>query len=93
MDALPYILQIALFGAAGTSFVIAHLKNLAASDRSGVSPAERWRVFRLPHKRGPETAEQLRMRRQAALQSVWGFVFLGSAAVTPLLFRALHLGA
>ena len=43
LNAAPFILQIAFFGAAGASFVFAHLKNLAAQRQSGESgnPARR----------------------------------------------------
>ena len=89
MAALPYIIQIAFFGAAGTSFVLAHLKNLAAADMSGVPAAQRWRFFRHPHKHGVETKEQLQLRRAAALQTTWGYCFLGGALLTPLVFHWL----
>ncbi|MDX2232949.1 MAG: hypothetical protein NW200_00495 [Hyphomonadaceae bacterium] len=93
MEALPYIIQIAFFGAAGSSFVMAHLKNLAASDQGDRSATEKWRFFRHPHKRPGETREQLLLRRAAALQTAWGYCFLGGALATPLVFRALHIGA
>lgn len=91
MAMLPYIIQIAFFGAAGTSFIQAHLKNLAASDKSGLPPAQRWRFFRHPHKRGAETKETLQLRRASALQTAWGYCFLGGALLTPLVFRWLHI--
>ena len=89
MAALPYIIQIAFFGAAGTSFILAHLKNLAASDMSGAPAAQRWRFFRHPHKRGVETKAQLQLRRAAALQTTWGYCFLGGALLAPLIFHWL----
>jgi hypothetical protein len=94
MSALPYVVQIALFGAAGASFIMAHLKNLAASDLSGAPPAQRWRVFRHPHRRGAhETREQLMLRRAAAIQTTWGYCFLAGALVTPPVLHWLHIGA
>lgn len=93
MDALPFVIQIALFGAAGTSFVLAHLKNLRAADRSGAPPMERWRIFRHPHAGRADTPDALRLRRAAALQTAWGFCYLAGAFAAPAVFRLLHVGA
>lgn len=92
MDALPYIIQIAFFGAAGSSFIAAHLKNRAADNKGDAPPMQRWRIFRHPHLSG-DTREQRLMRLAAASQTAWGFCFLGGAIVTPLVFRWLHIGA
>ncbi len=93
MAALPYIIQIALFGAAGTSFILAHLKNLAAADKGEATPVQRWRFFRHPHKRTGETREQMMLRRAAALQTAWGYCFLGGALVAPFVFKTLNFGS
>jgi hypothetical protein len=94
MEALPYIVQIALFGAAGTCFVFAHLKNLAAGRADESQPAaERWRVFRLPQLRRPQTPAQHKLRRDALAQSLFGFVFLIGAFVAPYVFSFLQIGA
>jgi len=89
--ALPYIVQIAVFGAAGTSFVSAHLKNLAA-DRlmKGVTAADRWRMFRFPHRRGPDRPEALKLRRAALVQTLWGAAFLLGAFAIQALAGAPH---
>lgn len=92
MDALPYIVQIAFFGAAGSSFVLAHLKNLRANAGQDVPPGARWRFFRHPHRAGAESPEQKALRRAAALQTAWGFCYLGGALATPLVFRAFSPG-
>jgi hypothetical protein len=94
MDALPYIVQVAFFGAAGTSFVLAHLKNVAATGMGqSEEPAKRWRIFRHPHKRADESPAALALRRAAAMQTAWGFAFLGGALIAPPVFRLLHIGA
>lgn len=94
MDALPYIVQIAFFGAAGTSFIMAHLKQSAARSAAGdEAPSKRWRLFRHPHKRADEPPTVMALRRAAAMQTAWGFAFLGGALIAPPLFRLLHIGA
>jgi hypothetical protein len=89
MEALPYILQIAFFGAAGTSFVLAHLKNLAAGQQSGEAgnPAKRWRFWRHQHLRPPQDRDALKLRRASLMQSIWGFGFLVAGFATPFAFR------
>ncbi len=93
MALLPFIIQIAFFGAAGTSFIFAHLKNQAARDTAAGDPVRRWRVFRHPHLRADESVSANALKRAAALQSAWGFVYLGAAMATPYIFRFLHIGA
>lgn len=95
MDAAPFLLQIAFFGAAGTSFVMAHLKNLAAREKSGESgnPAKRWRLWRHPHLREPDNRTVSELRNAALLQSAYGFVFLLAGFATPALFRFLNIGS
>jgi hypothetical protein len=91
---LGYILQIAFFGAAGTSFIAAHLKNMAARDiAAGRPPSERWRVFRHPHKAHREPEGVAALRGAAVLHTAWGFAFLGGAAFAPAIFRLLGVGA
>lgn len=94
MNAAPYVVQIAFFGAAGTSFVLAHLKNLAARRQSGEdgNPAKRWRVFRHPHLRPPEDHNAAQLKQASLLQSIWGFGFLVAGFLTPFLFRLFHIG-
>lgn len=94
MAVLGYILQIALFGAAGTSFVTAHLKNLAARDiAAGRPPSERWRVFRHPHKPDEVPPAASALRGAAVLHTAWGFAFLGGAVFAPAIFRLFGAGA
>jgi hypothetical protein len=95
MDAAPYILQIAFFGAAGTSFVLAHLKNLAAQGKSGEAgnPAKRWRLWRHPHLRVRDDQTVAQLKNASLLQSAYGFIFLVAGFVTPAIFRFLHIGA
>jgi hypothetical protein len=95
MEAAPYILQIAFFGAAGTSFVLAHLNNLAAREKSGESgnPAKRWRIWRHPHLGLRDERSVSQLRTAALMQSAWGFVFLIAGFATPAIFRFLHIGA
>jgi len=95
MDALPYILQIAFFGAAGTSFVLAHLKNLAARERSGESgnPAHRWRFWRHQHLKPPEQPDAETLKRASLMQSIWGFGFLVAGFVTPFASRLFQTGS
>lgn len=92
MALLPFIIQIAFFGAAGSSFILAHLKNQAARDMAAGDPIRRWRVFRHPHLRNAEPLSALALKRAAALQSAWGFVYLGAAMATPYVFRFFHVG-
>ncbi|MDZ4777482.1 MAG: hypothetical protein SGJ23_11920 [Alphaproteobacteria bacterium] len=94
MEALPYILQIAFFGAAGTSFVLAHLKNLAAQRQSGEAgnPAKRWRFWRHQHLRPPENQTAAQLRRASLMQSIWGFGFLVAGFVTPFASRLFQTG-
>jgi len=94
MEALSYILQIAFFGAAGTSFVLAHLKNLAAQRQSGEAgnPAQRWRVWRHQHLRTPEDRTTADLRHASLMQSIWGFGFLVAGFVTPFAFRLFLTG-
>lgn len=94
MEALPYILQITFFGAAGTSFVLAHLKNLAARERSGESgnPARRWRFWRHQHLKPPEDRDAEALKRASLMQSIWGFGFLVAGFATPSIFRLLNIG-
>lgn len=95
MDALPYILQIAFFGAAGTSFVLAHLKNLAAREKTGESgnPARRWRFWRHQHLKAPEDRDAAGLKHASLMQSCWGFGFLVAGFATPSIFRFLSLGS
>lgn len=94
LNAAPFILQIALFGAAGASFVFAHLKNLAAQRQSGETgnPGGRWRFWRHPHLPAPETAATRRLKQASLMQSIWGFVFLVGGFLTPFVFRFFHIG-
>ncbi len=49
---IGFVLVIALFGAAGTQFILAHLgeqKRLRTED-AAMEPAARWRRFRFPHR-------------------------------------------
>jgi len=95
MDALPYVLQIAFFGAAGTSFVLAHLKNLAAREKTGESgnPAKRWRFWRHQHLKPPANENADALKRASLSQSAWGFVFLVAGFATPSIFRFLFTGS
>ena len=93
MAMLPYIIQIAFFGAAGTSFIFAHLKNQAARDTIAGDPVRRWRMFRHPHLPNAEPLTAIALKRAAALQSAWGFVYLGAAMATPYVFRFFNIGA
>lgn len=91
-NALPFIVQIALLGAAGTQFVSAHLKNLRAADlAAGKTASERWRVFRHPHRRPDEPPAALALRRAALTQTLWGGAFLAGAFAARALIGALHL--
>ena len=93
MAMLSYIIQIAFFGAAGTSFIFAHLKNQAARDTAAGDPIRRWRVFRHPHLGANDAVSAIQLKRAAALQSAWGFVYLGAAMATPFVFRFIQGGA
>jgi hypothetical protein len=94
MNAAPFILQIAFFGAAGTSFIMAHLKNLAALRLSGEhgNPARRWRFWRHPHLREPDNLVAAQLKRASLMRSIWGFCFLIAGFLTPVVFRSLHIG-
>ncbi len=95
VDAAPFILQIAFFGAAGASFVIAHLKNLDARRQSGETgnPASRWRFWRHPHLTPPESAATAHLKQASLVQSVWGFGFLVAGFLAPFIFRFFHIGS
>ena len=93
MAVLPYIIQIAFFGAAGASFVRAHLQNQAARDTAaGVEPARRWRMFRHPHRHDAAPLSAAVLKHAALLHSAWGFAYLGGAMATPFVFQLLGLG-
>jgi hypothetical protein len=94
MNAAPFILQIAFFGAAGTSFILAHLKNIAAQRQSGEhgNPAKRWRFWRHPHLRPLEDRSTAQLKRASLVQSIWGFVFLLAGFLTPPVFRFFQIG-
>jgi len=87
--ALPFILQIALFGAAGTIFIRAHLRStrarLEAKQEKGA--ADRWRTFRHPHLSLYEDAPLRQRLSEIGKQTLWGFAFLLLGAVTPVLFQ------
>lgn len=93
MEVLGFILQIAFFGAAGTSFITAHLKNQTARDiAAGLPPSQRWRIFRHPHREGEATPEASVLRAAAVLHTAWGFAFLGGALFAPAFFRLFGAG-
>lgn len=88
---LAIVLQVAVFGAAGTSFLSAHLKNMAAdrlsrSEASGV----RWRMFRLPHRRLGDPPAARALRRAALVQTLWGAAFLAGAFLIQTVIGAAH---
>jgi hypothetical protein len=87
--ALPFILQMALFGAAGTIFVRSHLRSLNARTEAQREkpPSQRWRTFRHPHLSLYEDAPLTRRLGGIGKQTLWGFAFLLLGAVTPVLFQ------
>jgi hypothetical protein len=93
MALLPFVIQIAFFGAGGASFILAHLKNQAARDMAAGDHARRWRLWRHPHLTARDTPSALALKRAAVLQSAWGFVYLGAAVATPYVFRFFHIAA
>lgn len=75
--AFGYVLVIALFGAAGSQFVSAHLRARAHARNSsaGQTPAQHWRKFRFAHQRAkaqPPVPGQAR-------GIFWGYVYLLAA--------------
>lgn len=75
--AFGYVLVIALFGAAGSQFISAHLRaQTHTRDSSAVqTPAQHWRQFRFAHQRAkahPPVPGQ-------AKRIFWGYVYLIAA--------------
>jgi len=92
--AFTSIVQLAFFGAAGTSFIAAHLKNQAMSKVSeGAPPSDRWRVFRFPHLAMQRRSAGAAHRRAAVRQTVWGFVFMLCGFAAGIVFQIFPVGA
>jgi hypothetical protein len=75
--AFGYIVVIALFGAAGSQFISAHLRAQAHARQRGAgqTPAQHWRKFRFAHER----AKAQTPAPGYAQRIFWGYVFLCAA--------------
>lgn len=74
-----FILVIALFGAAGTHFVMAHLamrKLQQGQEGAGLD----WRRFRHPHRTAAWSAPQRAVLARAMRSNLYGFLFLAAGA-------------
>lgn len=86
---LGFVCVIALFGAAGTQFIAAHLSAQAHQRRLGAdqTPAQHWRKYRFPHARARAEPPVPGFGQRI----FWGFAFLAMALA--LLFLLLWSAA
>lgn len=90
---LGYIAQIALYGAAGTMFLCAHLEGRKMMQaRDDLPPSQRWKTFRFPHLALKRTPAQQAAEKRMQVLMLSGFALLLGALILALVLRMVARG-
>jgi hypothetical protein len=90
---LGYIAQIALYGAAGTQFIRAHLESRRMlRTRDDLPPSQRWRLYRFPHLAMRRSPAQSASERRMQVMMLSGFLFLLLAFILAIALRWIARG-
>jgi hypothetical protein len=90
---LGYIIQIGLYGAAGTQFIRAHLESRRMMRvRDDLPASQRWKTYRFPHLALKRTPDQRAAEQRMQVMMLSGFLFLLLAFILAIALRWLARG-